>query len=52
VVTVVLVGHRAGPEPLDRIPVRRRDELTFVAVEDIASIVAEGELLRNRLFKL
>jgi two-component system, LytTR family, response regulator len=32
-------------EPLDRIPVRRRDELTFVAVADIAAIVAEGELL-------
>ena len=31
--------------PLERIPVRRRDELTFVAVGDLASIVAEGELL-------
>ena len=33
------------PEPLDRIPVRKRDELTFVPVDQIASIVAEGELL-------
>jgi two-component system LytT family response regulator len=30
---------------LDRIPIRKRDELTFVAVDDIASVVAEGELL-------
>ena len=30
---------------LDRIPVRKRDELTFVTVDDIASVVAEGELL-------
>ena len=35
----------ARPEPLDRIPVRKRDELTFVPVDQIASIVAEGELL-------
>lgn len=33
------------PGLLDRIPVRKRDELTFVPVDDIASIVAEGELL-------
>ncbi len=33
------------PAPLTRIPVRSRDELTFVAVADIASIVAERELL-------
>jgi two-component system LytT family response regulator len=33
------------PEPLTRIPVRARDELTFVAVADIVSIVAERELL-------
>jgi two-component system LytT family response regulator len=33
------------PGPLTRIPVRSRDELTFVAVADLASIVAEGELL-------
>lgn len=30
---------------LDRIPIRKRDELTFVSVDDIASVVAEGELL-------
>ena len=35
----------ARPGLLDRIPIRRRDELTFVSVEDIASVVAEGELL-------
>ena len=33
------------PGFLDRIPIRRRDELTFVTVDDIASVVAEGELL-------
>lgn len=31
--------------PLDRIPVRRRDEIVLVPVANIASIVAEGELL-------
>ena len=35
----------ARPGFLDRIPIRRRDELTFVTVDDIASVVAEGELL-------
>lgn len=35
----------ARPGLLDRIPIRKRDELTFVAVDDIASVVAEGELL-------
>jgi two-component system LytT family response regulator len=33
------------PRYLDRIPIRTRDELTFVAVADVASVVAEGELL-------
>ena len=33
------------PRPLDRIPIRKRDELTFVAVDQIASVVADGELL-------
>jgi two-component system LytT family response regulator len=31
--------------PLDRIPVRRRDDVILVAVATIVSIVAEGELL-------
>lgn len=35
----------ARPERLDRIPVRRRDEILLVPVAGIASIVAEGELL-------
>jgi two-component system LytT family response regulator len=35
----------ARPGFLDRIPIRKRDELIFVAVEEIASVVAEGELL-------
>jgi DNA-binding LytR/AlgR family response regulator len=35
----------ARPEYLDRIPVRRRDEVVFVPVSQLASIVAEGELL-------
>jgi len=33
------------PASLDRIPVRKRDELIFVPVAQLASIVAEGELL-------
>ena len=35
-----------GKQPyLDRIPVRRRDEVTILPVNQIASIVAEGELV-------
>ena len=34
--------------PLERIPVRRRDEILLVAVRDIASVVADGELLHIR----
>lgn len=33
------------PVPLERIPVRRRDEITLVPVSAISAIVAEGELL-------
>lgn len=36
---------RARPDRLERIPVRRRDEILLVPVGAIASIVAEGELL-------
>jgi two-component system LytT family response regulator len=35
----------ARPGFIDRIPIRKRDELTFVPVDEIASVVAEGELL-------
>jgi two-component system LytT family response regulator len=35
----------AKPPFLERIPVRRRDEIVILAVAHIASIVAEGELL-------
>lgn len=35
----------ATATPLRRIPVRKRDEIVFVAVEQLASIVADGELL-------
>jgi two-component system LytT family response regulator len=35
----------ARPPFIERIPVRRRDELTFVPVDDIVAVVAEGELL-------
>jgi two-component system LytT family response regulator len=36
----------AGPAPyLERIPVRKRDEIVLVPVAQIASVVAEGELL-------
>jgi two-component system LytT family response regulator len=34
-----------GPVYLRRIPVRKRDDIVIVAVTDIASIVADGELL-------
>lgn len=33
------------PEYLDRIPVKQREEILLVAVADIASVVADGELL-------
>jgi two-component system LytT family response regulator len=36
----------ARPTYLERIPVRRREEILLLPVEQIASIVAEGELLR------
>ncbi len=32
-------------KPLERLPVRKRDEIIILAVEQIASIIAEGELL-------
>src|SRR5712672_3269870 len=34
--------------PLERIPVRRRDEILLVSVRDIASVAADGELLHIR----
>src|SRR5262249_657542 len=34
------------PSILERIPIRQKDEIVIVQVKDIASIVAEGELLR------
>ena len=34
------------PARLERIPVRQRDEIAIVPVKEIASIVAEGEILR------
>ncbi len=39
-------GRAEQDETLDRIPVRRRDEIILVPVSEIASIVADGELLR------
>lgn len=36
----------ARSEPLERIPVRVRDEIYLVPVDDIASIIADGELLQ------
>jgi two-component system, LytTR family, response regulator len=39
--------EQATPAPLlERIPVRQRDEIVIVPVKELASIVAEGELLR------
>jgi len=37
--------------PLERIPIRRRDEIILVPVPQIASLVAEGELLHITTFK-
>jgi len=34
--------------PLERIPVRRRDEIVLVPVAEVVSVVAEGELLHIR----
>jgi two-component system, LytTR family, response regulator len=36
---------RAVSEPLRRVPVRKRNEIVLVPVEQIASIIADGELL-------
>jgi two-component system LytT family response regulator len=36
----------ARPAYLERIPVRRREEVVLLPVEQVASVVAEGELLR------
>jgi two-component system LytT family response regulator len=35
----------AAPEPLRRIPVRRRDDIVLVPVEQLATVTADGELL-------
>jgi two-component system LytT family response regulator len=35
----------APPAPLRRIPVRRRDDVVFVPVEQVSAVVADGELL-------
>jgi DNA-binding LytR/AlgR family response regulator len=37
-----------GSRPLERIPVRRRDEIVLVPVNHLVSVVAEGELLHLR----
>lgn len=36
----------SASRPLERIPVRRRDEIVFVPVGHVTSVVADGELLR------
>jgi two-component system, LytTR family, response regulator len=37
--------HAQGMPPLVRIPVRRRDDIVLLAVTQVASVVADGELL-------
>jgi two-component system LytT family response regulator len=37
-----------GSRPLERIPIRRRDEIVLVPVSHLVSVVAEGELLHLR----
>jgi len=46
-VSVAIAAYESSPRApyLERIPVRRRDEIVIVPVAHIASIVAEGELL-------
>ncbi len=39
-------GELRKSEYLERIPVRLRDEILLISVRDIASVVADGELLR------
>lgn len=43
-----IAGQSSGQAmgPLRRIPVRRRDDIIFIAVDDVAALVADGELLR------
>lgn len=36
----------APPTPLLRVPVRRVDDIIFVPVDDISTVIADGELLR------
>ena len=36
---------KARSEPLDRIPVKVREEIYLIPVDDVASIIADGELL-------
>ncbi|HAK57165.1 MAG: LytTR family DNA-binding domain-containing protein [Vicinamibacterales bacterium] len=38
--------QKAAGGRLERIPVRRKDEVVLVPVKDVASVVADGELLR------
>ena len=45
VTTAIEAYDSATRAYLDRIPVRRRDEISLVPVQQIASVVAEGELL-------
>jgi two-component system LytT family response regulator len=47
-VDAAAAGYEAArqPVPLERIPVRQKDEIVIVPVKEIASIVAEGEILR------
>ena len=45
---VAQVAAVRAPASLERIPVRRRDDVVLVPVEAVLSIVAEGELLRLR----
>jgi two-component system LytT family response regulator len=40
-----------GPRYLERIPVRRRDEVTILQIAQVASVVAEGELLHLTTIK-
>lgn len=46
-VTEAIAAYESSPHPpyLERIPVRRRDEILILPVTQIASIIAEGELL-------
>ena len=42
---IAIIEETANPRFLERIPIRQRDEIVLLPVREIASIIADGELL-------